>query len=285
LFQKDTFEVRLHIIITVFPMLTAEKNPVKAAAHAVRMASLAETAAKAQPTSFHKLLGSMQRAGILGRVYTQNIDDLEIKSGLTMGSNNPNTVQLHGSAMEVVCTQCSFAENIYHHFSTLKKGELPSCPQCKNRIEERNIKGKRSSGKCGFLRPGIILYGESHPKGEDIAEWQAMDEKRADCLLVVGTSLKTFGSVDLVKKLSANLRKNKSGQVYYMDLENPSKSLEEVFDHVIQTDCQKFANYMLEEFYKAPGISLTSFRGKDNLKDWVNAGTIRNDFRPSWAWV
>jgi NAD-dependent histone deacetylase SIR2 len=251
----------------------------------MQMASLAETAAQAQPTSFHKLLGSLQNLGTLQRVYTQNIDDLEIKTGLTTGSNNPNCVQLHGSAMEVICTQCSFTENIYHHFLTLKNGELPSCPQCKNRIKEREIQGKRSLGKCGFLRPAVILYGESHPKGEDIAELQAIDEKKVDCLLVVGTSLKTFGSVDLIKKLSANLRKNKSGPVYYMDLENPPAGLADVFHHFVQTDCQKFANHMLEELDKTPSIPLTSFRGKDNLKDWVNAGTIRNDFRPSWAWV
>ena len=202
-----------------------------------------------------------------------------------MGGKNPSSVQLHGSAMEVICTQCSFTENVYHHFLTLRKGELPSCLQCKKQIGERNIKGKRSSGKCGFLRPAVILYRESHPKEEDIRELQAIDEKRANCLLVVGTSLKTFGSVDLIKKLSDNLRKNKRGQVYYMDLENPSKSLEEVFDHIVQTDCQNFANYMLREFYKAPSISLTSFNGEDNLKDWVDAGTICNDLRPSWAWV
>jgi NAD-dependent SIR2 family protein deacetylase len=266
-------------------MLKAEKNTKKATAHASQMASLAETAAQAQPTSFHKLLGSLQSVGILRRVYTQNIDDLEIKTGLTTGSNNPNCVQLHGSAMEVICTQCSFTENIYHHFLTLKNGELPSCPQCENLNEERKIQGKRSLGKRGFLRPAIILYGESHPKGEDIAELQATDEKRADCLLVVGTSLKTFGSVDLVKKLSANLRKNKSGRVYYLDLEHPPKSLAGIFHHFVQTDCQIFAKYMLEELNKAPIIPLTSFRGKDNLKDWVNAGIIRNDFRPSWAWV
>lgn len=265
-------------------MLTAKKNPRKAAAHAVQMASLAETAAHAQPTSFHKLLGSLQNVGILRRVYTQNIDGLEIKTGFTADSNNPNCVQLHGSVMEVICTQCSFTENIYHHFLTLKNGELPSCPRCNTQIEERKIQGKRSLGKCGILRPAVILYGESHPKGEDIAELQAIDEKRADCLLVVGTSLKTFGSVDLIKKLSANLRKNKNGPVYYMDLENPPANLVDVFHLFVQTDCQKFANHMLEELDKS-NVPLTSFQKKDDLKDWVNAGTIRNDFRPSWAWV
>lgn len=248
------------------------------------MASLAEAAAKAQPTAFHKLLGTLKSSGILGRVYTQNIDDLETKAGLTTGGDHPNCVQLHGSAMEVICTQCSFTEHVYHHFFTLKSGELPTCPQCNNRIEERRIQRKRPLGG-GFLRPAIILYGESHPKGEDIAEIQALDEGKADGLLVVGTSLKTFGSVDLIKKLSANMKKNQRGQVYYMDLQNPPVNLLDVFHHTVQTDCQKFANYVLEELDKTYSISLSSFRGKDNLKDWVNEGTIRNDLRPSWAWV
>ena len=249
------------------------------------MASLAETSAQAQPTAFHKLLGALQSIGILGRVYTQNIDDLEIKTGLTVDGNNPSCVQLHGSALEVICTQCSFTEHLYHHFLTLKRGELPNCPQCNNRIEERRMKGKRASGRGGLLRPAIILYGESHPKGEDIAEIQALDEERADSLLVVGTSLKTFGSVDLIKNLSANLRQKENGQVYYMDLKNPPSSLANVFHHIIQTDCQEFADRMLQELGKAHNIPLTSFGGKDDLKDWVNAGTIRNDFRPSWAWL
>jgi NAD-dependent histone deacetylase SIR2 len=260
----------------------AGKDPMKAAAHAVQMAELAETAAQAQPTTFHKLLGALQSVGILGRVYTQNIDDLEIKTGLTTGGDEPNCVQLHGSAMEVRCTQCSFTENVYHHFLTLKSGELPSCPQCKNKNEERRIKGKRSLGQGGFLRPAIVLYGESHPKAEDIGELQAFDEQRADGLLVVGTSLKTFGSVHLIKKLSANIRKNQHGKVYYMDLENPPASLADIFQLNVQTDCQRFASYMLEKLGKAP---LASFREGDDLKDWVNAGNIRNDFRPSWAWV
>jgi NAD-dependent SIR2 family protein deacetylase len=249
------------------------------------MASLAETAAQAQPTAFHKLLGALQSIGILQRVYTQNIDNLEIKTGLTIDGSNPYCVQLHGSALEVICTQCSFTEHVYHHFLTLKSGELPSCPQCNNRILERRIQGKRSTGRGGLLRPAIILYGESHPRGEDIAEIQAIDKQRADSLLVVGTSLKTFGSVELIKNLSANIRPKEQGQVYYMDLQNTPKSLVNVFHQVIRTDCQKFADIMLQEMGKAQDISLTSFRGKDDLKDWVNAGVIRNDLRPSWAWL
>ena len=272
------------ILATAINTLTAAKNPIKSAAHAVQMASLAKAAAQA-PTEFHNLLGELQSTGILGWVYTQNIDDLEIKIGLATDGIHPNCVKLHGSVMKVICTHCSFTEHVYHHFTKLRSGELPCCPQCQNRIKERMNEEKRLSGKGGLLQPAIILYGESHPRGEDIAEMQDLDEQKADNILVVGTSLKTFGSVDLIKKLSASLRKNQRGRVYYMDLQNLPASLVNVFDRPIQSDCQKFAGYMLERLEKGHDISLTSFRGKDNLKDWVNAGTIRNDLRPSWAWI
>ncbi|KAF8219879.1 DHS-like NAD/FAD-binding domain-containing protein, partial [Tricholoma matsutake] len=189
------------------------------------MANLAEAAAQAQPTAFHKLLVVLQALGILGWVYTQNIDDLEIKAGLTTKGDYPNCVQLHGSVMEVICTQCSFTEHVYHHFLSLKSGELPICPQCETQIEDRRIQGKRVSGQGGLLRPAIILYGESHCNGEEIAEIQALDEHKADNLLVVGTSLKTFGSVDLIKRFSANIQQNHHGKAYYMDLQNPPTNL------------------------------------------------------------
>jgi NAD-dependent SIR2 family protein deacetylase len=264
--------------------LTVRKNTSKSAAHASQMASLAKSAAHAQPTAFRNLLGALQSIGILGRVYTQNIDDLEIKVGLTTSGDRPNCVQLHGSVMGVICTQCSFTEHVYHHFSSLKSGELPRCPQCENRIEERRIQGKRSLGQGGLLRPSIILYGESHPGGEDIADMEGLDAQKADNILVVGTSLKTFGAVDLIKKLSASLRKNRRGHVYYMDLQSPPQNLVNVFDQAIQTDCQTFAGYMLERLNKDK-VDLTSFRGKNDLQDWIDAGTMRNDLRPSWAWI
>ncbi|KAF8222528.1 hypothetical protein L208DRAFT_1322254, partial [Tricholoma matsutake] len=137
----------------------------------------------------------------------------------------------------------------------------------------------------GLLCPAIILYGESHHKGEEIAEIQALDKHKADNLLVVGTSLKTFGSGDLIKRFSANIWQNHHGKAYYMDLQNPPTNLVDVFHHIVQIDCQKFAENMLERLDKAQRIPLISFQGMDDLKGWLNAGSIRDDMRPLWAWV
>lgn len=251
------------------------------------MANLAKTAVQAHPTPFHKLLRALLCSGILGRVYTQNIDDLELKSGLTTIGRKPSCVQLHGSVMKVQCMMCSFTEHIYHHFSTLHSGKLPACPRCEARIQQRMLEGKRITSQGGLLRPSIVLYGETHPTGDHIAAMQSLDKSKADNLLVVGTSLKTFGSVGLIKEISTGIRERGQGKVYYMDLGVPTRQVDLFkFDHIIQVDCQDFANHMLNLVgtpeYKH---SAEYLGGKESLAYLVEAGRMRKDMRPLWAWV
>jgi NAD-dependent histone deacetylase SIR2 len=251
------------------------------------MANLAKAAAQAEPTLFHKLLRALSCRGILGRVYTQNIDDLELKSGLTTMGKAPSCVQLHGSVMKVQCMMCSFSEHVYHHFSTLLSGKLPACPRCETRIQHRKLEGKRITSQGGLLRPAIILYGETHPTGDHIAAMQSLDTLRADNLLVVGTSLKTFGSVGLIKNISTGIRKRGQGKVYYMDLGEPTPRVDGFkFDHIMQADCQNFANHMLNQLGTPVYTRYTeSLRGKEILTYLVDSGRIREDMRPLWAWV
>jgi NAD-dependent SIR2 family protein deacetylase len=248
------------------------------------MANLAKTAAGAQPTAFHKLLKELLCRGILGRTYTQNIDNLELKAGLEGVGEEPNCVQLHGSLMEVQCTQCAFTEHTHHHFSALSSGRLPPCPKCEMWIEKRKSEGKRGT-RCGILRPAIILYGEQHPKSDDITKMQVCDESEADNLLVVGTSLSTFGAVNLIKNLSNSIRQ-RGGGVYYMDIASPPAKLVPFFDDVLQADCQEFANYMLNHLKVADeytGSASVDFDRK--IEDLGEAGRVRKDMRPSWDWA
>ena len=251
------------------------------------MANLAKTAAQAQPTPFHNLLRALLRGGILGRVYTQNIDDLELKSGLTTIGEEPNCVQLHGSVMKVQCTLCGFTEHICGHFSTILSGKLPACPKCEAWIQQRKSSGKRIPSPGGLLRPAIILYGESHPTGDHIAAMQSLDRFRADNLLVVGTSLKTFGSAGLIKEISTGIRERGQGKAYYMDLEEPTSQVETFkFDHIMQADCQAFANHMLDHLGSPERMNSAEYSGgKASLAYLVEAGKARGDMRPSWAWA
>ena len=248
------------------------------------MADLAKAAACAQPSAFHNLLRALSCQGILGRAYTQNIDDLEIKAGLTEVGEEANCVQLHGSVMRVHCTQCNFSEHTYYHFSALSSGKLPPCTKCEARIEKRKSEGKRNGSKGGLLRPAIILYRESHPKSEDIESMTNLDRSKADTLLVVGTSLKTDGSRSLIKEMSRHIRKRKGG-VYYLNLENPPADQAKVFDHVLQGDCQEFAKCVLDRLERTGSANVECDRKKGDFAYLVEVGSVRKDMRPSWSWA
>jgi NAD-dependent SIR2 family protein deacetylase len=250
------------------------------------MGDLFKVAALAQPTAFHKLLRALSLHGILGRAYTQNIDDLELKAGLTVMGEEPSCVQLHGSVMKVRCTQCGFSEHTNRHFSTLSSGRLPPCPQCESWIEKRKSEGKRIASKGGLLRPAIVLYGESHPNSEAIQSMQFLDRSKADNLLVVGTSLQTFGSLSLIKDISRAIRQRTVGGVYYLDLAIPPANQTKVFDYISQEDCQDFANRSLNhpKLVEHTG-SVGCEKEKADLVDLVEAGRVRKDMRPSWDWA
>jgi len=254
------------------------------------MADLAKAAAQAQPTAFHQLLMALSFCRILGRTYTQNIDGLELKAGLTTVGDKPNCVQLHGSVMEVRCTQCNFTEHAHHHFSALSSGQLPPCPRCEVWIESRKSKGKRIGPKGGLLRPSIILYGESHPKSEDIESMQFADRLKADNLLVVGTSLQTYGSVRLIKELSRDIR-SRGGKAYYVNLTSPPVQHVKCFDYILRSDCQDLAHRALDRLKMAElAGSITvdcdgRMGGFADFADLVNRSKVRKDMRPSWDWA
>ena len=285
LFDKNTFQVRKAVSTSIDILTQVFKNPNKSTAHALLMADLAKSAACAQPTAFHKLLRALSCHGILGRTYTQNIDDLELKAGLTAVGEEPNCVQLHGSVMKVQCTQCDFAEHMHHHFSALSLGQLPPCPKCEVWIERQKSEGKRIGSKGGLLCPAIILYGESHPKSEDIESMSVIDGSKADNLLVVGTSLQTFGSVQLIKAILRDVRK-RGGGVYYMNLASPPANQVNVFDHVLQADCQDFAKHTLHHLEMAErkdsSAGMENDKKKTDFADLVETGRVCKDMCPSW---
>jgi len=99
---------------------------------------MAQTAAAASPTEFHELLATLNSRGTLLRVYTQNIDGLELKSGLgtVSGYSVPNQgdsvcIPLHGNIHQLRCQSCGSSFSMHPYLSTLKIGDLPACDTCK----------------------------------------------------------------------------------------------------------------------------------------------------------
>lgn len=165
-----------------------------------QLAGISETA---QPTAFHGLLKALDDRGKLLRVYTQNIDALEAKTGLSYGvpdfddrrqrsrpkpstssglttpptsqparlpsppAETPRCVPLHGTLQTLHCQNCSHSFPAQPHVSQLSAGSLPDCPECTALEETRALVGKRSRG-IGRLRPSVVLYNEPHKDGEGV---------------------------------------------------------------------------------------------------------------------
>ena len=134
---KDLFDARL---FSVRDVLTQSERAT--ALFYTMMAELKDLADAAEPTHFHRLLKRLDEEGRLQRVYTQNIDALEAKAGLSFGFDEaapepstskrkrsafgrsqsdsvlmqngsrakplfPRAVPLHGSLFTLSCALCS----------------------------------------------------------------------------------------------------------------------------------------------------------------------------------
>lgn len=142
-----------------------------------------------QPTPTHRFLKWLQDQGKLMRVYTQNIDGLELAAGV-----NPELVmQVHGHLQTANCARCKKHEIPIAEFNAIldRDGAVP-CPRC------HGVRG-------AFLKPSIVFYGEGLPtrfrkclkndlniKGFDPAGRPKKAYKGgpfADLMLILGTSL------------------------------------------------------------------------------------------------
>ena len=111
---------------------------------------------KAEPSPTHHFLHTLHKRGKLLRSYTQNIDGLEERSGLTGTGTVPTAaddvnkgktekpkiakdaknIQLHGDIHRVRCNVCSANFPCdEEHMQAFQKGTAPDCPECKQRSE------------------------------------------------------------------------------------------------------------------------------------------------------
>jgi NAD-dependent SIR2 family protein deacetylase len=195
---------------------------------------LAQKAQSASPTPFHHWLRRLDDCGQLLRVYTQNIDCLEMKCGISFGlptpsldlktgkrktrhhkmlSSNwhlPRCIPLHGRIDFVHCLLCKESYPIAPFTGTFMRGTLPLCPRCELVEELRPFTEKRSRG-VGQLRPSVVLYNETHSSGDILGDIITHDLKlirdrlRSDdivVLIVVGTSLQISGTKSMVRKFA-----------------------------------------------------------------------------------
>ncbi|KNZ81918.1 NAD-dependent histone deacetylase HST3 [Termitomyces sp. J132] len=241
----------------------------------------------AKPTAFHNVLRALDDRGKLLRVFTQNIDAIEEKCGLSFGVpefEDKRCVPLHGTLQSMHCQICNCSFPLEEYLPSLTLGQPPQCPECTSLEATRQLIGKRARG-VGKLRPSVVLYNEAHKDGEGVGEVVKKDligsskgkgRSGADLLLVVGTSLRVPGTKRMVREFAKAVRSRGIGssrnspspsssprpstatdeepttpamKAIYLNLDFPvpTREWEGVFDAWIQGDAQVFAEMLQAE--------------------------------------
>jgi len=129
-----------------------------------------------EPNEGHRALVRLEQRGHLDLLVTQNIDGLHQKAG----TSRDHIVEIHGSALEVVCLECGARDPIDVALDRVREGD--DDPQCQRIV---------NSVLCGgLLKSGTISFGQSL-----VAEDLARSENAArlcDVFLAIGTTLAVY---------------------------------------------------------------------------------------------
>ena len=129
-----------------------------------------------EPNGAHRALASLEAAGRLDAVITQNIDGLHQRAG-------SHTVwELHGNWERLVCTDCGTVASLGDAV-TVDGDPVPACPSCASQ-----------------MRPDIVMYGEGLDQG--VIEAAVTAISRASVLIVAGTSLVVYPAAGLIDYFS-----------------------------------------------------------------------------------
>ena len=123
----------------------------------------------AKPNAVHNALAKLEEEGKIKAVITQNID------GLHQAAGSKNVFELHGNVHRNYCLNC---EKFFGLDYVLAADGVPKC----------------SCG--GVVKPDVVLYEE--PLNDDVWYGAFAEVRRADTLIIAGSSLTVYPAAGLV---------------------------------------------------------------------------------------
>ncbi|ETS60728.1 hypothetical protein PaG_04631 [Moesziomyces aphidis] len=142
-----------------------------------------------KPALAHYFLAQLQARNKLLRVFTQNVDTLERIAGVS----EERIVEAHGSFATSTCIACKHRVDPEWIRTKVEKGEVARCPRSKCPGRKR--------GEGGLVKPDIVFFGESLPS----RFFRCIpDLKKADLLIVMGTSLQVQPFASLIDAVPAD---------------------------------------------------------------------------------
>lgn len=130
--------------------------------------------AEPKPNPAHYAIVELDRLGKLGRVITQNVDELHEQAGL----ESSKVIHLHGTLRRAICLSCGRFYPMSRIRELISLGiEIPSC----------------SCG--GILKPDAVFFGEPLPFRALAQAYQEAQE--CDLCLVIGSSLMVYPAASI----------------------------------------------------------------------------------------
>ena len=149
---------------------------------------------RAQPGVAHQSLRTMQQAGSVTQLVTQNVDQLHQKAG------HENVIDLHGVLSTVSCIQCSypisrdsFQTQLLDANPWLLSLHAAYAPDGDADLDLADLTGMDipACERCdGIVKPDVVFFGENVERQTVQQSLHALQD--ADALLVVGSSLMVY---------------------------------------------------------------------------------------------
>jgi NAD-dependent deacetylase len=127
----------------------------------------------AEPNAGHRALASLERAGRLGTIVTQNID------GLHQAAGSSAVIEIHGTVWWAVCMTCGLRTPMGEVLERVDAGEAdPACLSC-----------------GGIQKSATISFGQALEL--DVLRAAERAAKECELFLAIGTSLQVFPAAGL----------------------------------------------------------------------------------------
>ena len=158
----------------------------------------------AKPNAAHRALTTLQDAGALAGLITQNVDRLHHAAG------SRDVVELHGALAQVRCLECgelearsSLQRRLVELNPQLAQWEqtVAMAPDGDAELQPPQIESfvVADCTHCGGrLKPDVVFFGENVPRPVTERAWATFD--RAEVLLVAGSSLTVFSGYRFVRR-------------------------------------------------------------------------------------
>jgi NAD-dependent deacetylase len=131
----------------------------------------------AEPNAGHRALVSLERAGRLQAIVTQNIDGLHQRAG----SDPARVIEIHGTIFEVECLGCDRRTTMRENLDRVEAGEPdPACLSC-----------------GGVQKAATISFGQ--PLRADVLDAALRAARSCDLMLAVGSTLQVQPAAGLAE--------------------------------------------------------------------------------------